>query len=110
MSWKFVPNDDFDLAQLRTWQEFFENDLKSAKAYLREVQNFDRRMKLPDNNGWAEKIALEDVKISKENLGKVNEAIRIAEGNAEKYETKYENEPSKEEKEKIEKRNKHWWN
>jgi len=99
MSWKFVPSDDFDVAQLKIWQEFFENDLKSAKAYLREVQNFARRMKLPDDNGWAEKIATEDIKISKENLGKVNEAIRIAEGKAEANEIIKESENKK-----------HWWN
>ena len=109
MSWKFVPNDDFDVAQLKIWQEFFENDLKSARAYLREVQNFERRMKLPDNNGWAEKIAMEDVKISKENLGKVNRAIDIAEGRAEKWETKFHisDTATKQSKPALKR---HWWN
>lgn len=109
MSWKFVPNDDFDVAQLKIWQEFFENDLKSARAYLREVQNFARRMKLPDDNGWAEKIATEDIKISKENLGKVNKAIDIAEDRAEKWETKSERETYQEKREK-DKKKRHWWN
>lgn len=79
MSWKFVPNDDFDLDQLNNWKQFFEKDLKSAKEYLREVQVMGRRLRLP-NIEWMENAAKADIRVSKENLGKINEAIRIAEG------------------------------
>lgn len=88
MSWKFIVNDDFDLAQLKHWKQFFEEDLKSAKEYLRQVQKWQKIFVLPSD--WALGIAKEDVKISRENLAKVNEAIKIAEGKAEQYETKFE--------------------
>jgi len=88
MSWKFVVNDDFDLAQLKHWKQFFEEDLKSAKEYLRQVQKWQKLFVL--SNDWALNIAKEDIKISRENLAKVNMAIKIAEGRAEKYETKFE--------------------
>ena len=106
MSWKFVPSDDFDLDQLNKWKQFLEKDLKAAKDWLREVQNFIRRMRLPDDKGWAVKLATDDVKISKDNLAKVNEAIKIAEGRAPRWETKWKNEPSDEEKKEIKKRDK----
>jgi len=105
MSWKFVVNDDFDLATLKHWKQFFEEDLKSAKEYLRQVQKWERLYKLP--NKWAEDIAKEDIKISRGNLAKVNEAIKLAEGRAEQYETKSKRETYIEKREKEKK--KHWW-
>lgn len=106
MSWNFVPNDDFDLEQLYKMRDFFEQDLEQAREYLRKVQNFTRRMKLKTD--WAVKMAQSDVKVSKENLAKVNQAIIIAEGKAHKYETKFKNKPDKKELEEIKERDKKW--
>lgn len=105
MSWKFVVSDDFDLAELKEMKRFFEQDLEAAKEYAGQVRKFLRTFK-SKNSDWILKQAMDDIKVSRGNLAKVNEAIKIAEGKADKYETKYKNEPTKEEEEENEERRK----
>lgn len=75
MAWKFNPNDHFDLSQLISWQDWYKQDLQAAQDWYDKVAN------MPTNfpgREWTLKIAKDDLKISRDNMDKINEAIRIA--------------------------------
>jgi len=75
MSWKFVPSDNFELSQLLEWQKWFIQDLQAAQSWYNKVQYMPDSF--PGKNDTL-RIAEDDLKISRENLDKCNEAIRIA--------------------------------
>ena len=76
MSWKFVPDDEYDYDNLVEIKKFFESDLKAAKAYKRELVLMFRDSKLSKSRQrWALNQAQKDISVSKSNLSKVEKAI-----------------------------------
>src|SRR3989338_3006654 len=81
MAWKFVPSDKFSLAQLLYWEQFFIQDLQYAEDYLAYVKKHSRLMRKTKTGQSYLSIAEKDVQISKDNLAKVKQAIKIARAN-----------------------------
>jgi len=75
MAWKFVPSDNFDLEYLEGLHKWFMKDLRAANDWRNTLNSY------PDKLAGKKdmiKLADEDLKISRDNLEKVIEAIRIA--------------------------------
>lgn len=74
MAWKFVPGDDFDLKYLEGLHLWFMKDLRASNDW-RNLLNTSPGT-LEGRNDMIKK-ADDDLKISRENLEKCIEAIRI---------------------------------
>jgi alanine-alpha-ketoisovalerate/valine-pyruvate aminotransferase len=73
MSWNYIPSDRYDLDQLHSFRDFFEEDLAYAQNQMRHTMSL-QKYGLP---GWrqmfiAAKMAVEE---SQYNLDQVNQAI-----------------------------------
>lgn len=75
MSWEFVPSDNFDVPHLLEWQKWYRQDLQAAQDWYDKVANMPTSF--PGRN-WTLNIATDDLKISRDNMDKINEALRIA--------------------------------
>ena len=75
MVWRLDPTDRIPLDQLYGIENFFQNDLKSAEDYLANVKRWLRHVK-PGKGFDPLKIAEDDIKVSKQNLAIVREAIK----------------------------------
>ncbi len=75
MAWKFVPSDNFELSQLIEWKKWYKQDLQTSQDWYNKVQHMPDS--LPGKKNML-KIATDDQKVSRENLEKCIEAIKIA--------------------------------
>ena len=75
MVWRLDSSDRMPLDQLLGIENFFKNDLKSAEEYLANVKRWLKHVK-PGKGFDPLKIAEDDIKISKQNLAIVREAIK----------------------------------
>lgn len=74
MAWKFVPTDDFDLVYLEGLRKWFMQDLRACNDWRNLLNSYPYALgKKKDTI----KLADEDLKVSRENLEKCIEAIRI---------------------------------
>jgi len=85
MAWKFVPSDDFDLIYLEALRIWFMKDLRASNNWRNDLNSYPYALgKKKDTI----KLADEDIKVSRENLEKCLEAIRIVKAKEEAKEPK----------------------
>lgn len=75
MAWEFVRGDDFDLEYLEGLKLWFMKDLRASNDWRNVLNSY------PDKLAGKKdmiKIADDDLKLSRENLEAVIEAIRIS--------------------------------
>lgn len=74
MSWKYVPGDDFDLEYLEGLHTWFMQDLRACNNWRNLLNSYPDV--LPGKKDMI-KIADADIKVSRGNLEKCIEAIRV---------------------------------
>jgi len=89
MSWKFVPGDDFDLEYLEGLHLWFMKDLRACNDWRNLLNGYPDALKGKKD---MIKLADADLKVSRDNLEKCIEAIRIAKTKPENKESTTETE------------------
>jgi len=74
MAWEYLPSDNYDLEQLKGLKTWFEKDLRASNDWRNKLNSYPDS--LPGKDDIIKK-ADDDLKISRENLEKCIEAIRI---------------------------------
>ena len=75
MAWKYIPNDDFDSKYLEGLHTWFMQDLRACNDWRNLLNSYPDKLK---GRYDTIKLADSDLKVSRDNLEKCIEAIKIA--------------------------------
>ena len=95
MVWSFNETDNFNLSGLLELEKWFGVDLQASQSWLNKVRGMPDV--LPGKKDTV-KLAEDDLKISRGNLEKCKEAIKMEKKRAHKWETKSESKQEKKDK------------